>query len=222
MSEPLGARVRVFDPRQDYAVVQRRLPHWAQAGTLAFITWRSWDSIPTLVLEQWIAERDAWLRQHGIDPAGNWQVELRKLPANLVLEFRLLVSDRWNEHLDACHGACVLRRAELADVVAGSLFHFDGQRYDLTDFVVMPNHVHVLVAFSDEEAMLTQCESWKRYTATKINRVLGRSGRFWQQDGFDHLVRSVEQFEHYREYIADNPRKSRLGDGEYVHFSKAV
>jgi REP element-mobilizing transposase RayT len=189
---------------------------------LSFITWRTWDSIPAAVLERWLAERDAWLRKHDIDLTANWQTHLSRLPAEVVLDFRLLISDRWNEHLDACHGECVLRRAELAEIVANSLQHFDGERYDLTDFVVMPNHVHVLVAFPDEESMLEQCESWKRYTATKINRVLGRSGRFWQQDGFDHLVRSVEQFEHYRNYIADNPRRSGLGTGEYIHFSKPV
>ena len=67
--------------------------------------------------------------------------------------------------------------------------------------------------------MLTQCESWKRWTATKINRTLDESGRFWQQDGFDHLVRSEAQFRHYRRYIANNPKKSGLRKGEYLHYS---
>jgi type I restriction enzyme R subunit len=110
----------------------------------------------------------------------------------------------------------------LAEEVARSLKHFDGDRYDLTDFVVMPNHVHLLVAFPDEQSMLAQCESWKHYTAAKINPALGRKGRFWQQDGFDHLVRSIEQFQYYRDYIADNPRRARLDEGEYIHFSKQV
>jgi type I restriction enzyme R subunit len=56
----------------------------------------------------------------------------------------------------------------------------------------------------------------------KINRALGRKGRFWQQDGFDHLVRSVEQFQYYREFIADNPRRARLGLNEYIYWSKAI
>jgi len=69
--------------------------------------------------------------------------------------------------------------------------HFDGDRYEIMDFVIMPNHVHWLVAFPAEDLMLRQCESWKRFTTTKINQVIGRQGRFWQQDGFDHLVRSL-------------------------------
>ena len=104
--------------------------------------------------------------------------------------------------------------------MADSLLHFDGDRYDLTDFVVMPNHVHVLVAFPDESSMLAQCDSWKHFTTTQINRALGRKGRFWQQDGFDHLVRSVEQFEYLRRYIAENPRRANLQLGEFRHFSK--
>src|SRR2546423_1278241 len=75
-------------------------------------------------------------------------------------DFRRTSSVRWNDDLDACHGACVLRRPGLAAIVAESLRHFDGERYELTDFVIMPNHVHILVAFPDEESLLKQCESW--------------------------------------------------------------
>ncbi len=215
--------MQVFDPKQEYSVFQRRLPHWSQAGTITFITWRTWDSMPETVLQTWMAERDSWLRQHGINPrASDWSARLNRLDAKLLREFQLQLSDRWNDHLDACHGACVLRRPELSKEVADSLRHFDGARYDLTDFVVMPNHVHLLVAFPDEEALLKQCESWKHYTATRINRALGRQGRFWQQDGFDHLVRSAEQFDYLRRYIADNPARARLKAGEYVHDSKHV
>ncbi len=113
-----------------------------------------------------------------------------------------------------------MRSPVLAQIVAASLRHFDGDRYELTDFVVMPNHVHVLAAFLDEKAMLEQCESWKHYTATQINRHLGRKGRFWQQDGFDHLVRTAGQFDYLRLYIAENPNKAKLREGEFVHYSK--
>jgi type I restriction enzyme R subunit len=90
----------------------------------------------------------------------------------------------------------------------------------LLDFIVMPNHVHILVSFPDEQAMLAQCEGWKHYTATQINRRLKQRGRFWQQDAFDHLVRTEKQFEYLRRYIAENPAKAGLRPGEYVHYSK--
>ena len=88
------------------------------------------------------------------------------------------------------------------------------------DFVVMPNHVHVLASFHAPESMLKRAAAWRRYQAREINRVLGESGHFWQEDGFDHLVRSPEQFEHYRRYIANNPIKARLKSGKYVLYSK--
>jgi type I restriction enzyme R subunit len=144
------------------------------------------------------------------------------LSAELQKEFRREFSERWHDELDACHGECVLRRPEMARIVADSLRHFDEDRYVLTDFVVMPNHVHVLAAFPDEAAMLAQCESWKHFTAAAINRLLRRRGRFWEQDGFDHLVRSEESFEYYRRYIAANPSKARLQIGEFIHFSKPL
>jgi putative transposase len=223
MNEDAKMRIQVFDPEQPYCVVYRRLPHWSQAGTICFITWRTWDSIPEAVLHTWLGERAAWLRHHGIDPsADDWQTRLQQLKPELLSAFKLYVSDRWNDHLDACHGACVLRRPVFSKEVADSLRHFDGDRYDLTDFIVMPNHVHVLVAFPDEASMLRQCESWKHFTATRINRALKRRGRFWQQDGFDHLVRSTEQFDYLRRYIADNPSRAKLHPGEFVHESKPV
>ena len=109
----------------------------------------------------------------------------------------------------------------MAQIVADSLLKFDGDRYELTNFVVMPNHVHLLAAFRDEEAMLTQCEGWKHFQAVQINRAIGASGRFWQQDGFDHLVRSEEQFAHFQRYLADNPRKAGLPPGEFIVWSKS-
>ena len=96
-----------------------------------------------------------------------------------------------------------------------SLHFGDGTLYDLEAFVVMPNHVHVLAAFVDEQGMLDQCESWKRFTSVRINRVTGKRGRFWQQDGFDHLVRSIEHLEAFRRYIELNPMKAKLKTGEY-------
>ncbi len=215
--------LQMFDPNADYAVVERRLPHWSQAGTVCFLTWRTMDSIPDAVLRRWHAERDAWLRSHGVEPRDpTWREQFQRLDRTLRGEFTKTFSERWHRHLDDCHGACVLRRAPLAQIVADSLLHFDGERYEMTDFVVMPNHVHLLAAFADEEGMLKQCESWKHYTARQINLCLGTTGRFWQQDGFDHLVRSVPHFEAFRRYIAGNPDKARLKPGEYTHFSKAL
>jgi len=215
--------IHLFDHDADLAVVDRRLPHWSQPGAVCFITWRTADSMPQAVLDRWLADRAAWLTAHGIDPKDDrWRDRLDQLGPVVAREFTAAFWNRWHDSLDAGHGTCVLRRPDLAQVVADSLRHFDGDRYRLLDFVVMPNHVHLLAAFPDEGAMLAQCESWKHYTATRINRALGQKGRFWQPDAFDHLVRSERQLTYLRHYIADNPRKADLQAGEYVHYSRPL
>ncbi len=174
-------------------------------------------------MDAWLEQRNAWLERHGIDPrTENWRQLLLRLALEQQLAFRNQISERWEANLDACYGACELRRPECAKIVADCLRHFDGERYRLADFVVMPNHVHVLAAFPNEEAMLKQCDSWKHFTAVQLNKSLSKKGRFWQVDGFDHLVRGPEQFLYLREYVADNPRRASLTPGEYLHYSRAM
>jgi type I restriction enzyme R subunit len=105
----------------------------------------------------------------------------------------------------------------LAGIVADALLHFDGQRYRMGDFIVMPNHVHLLAVFSSQECMRQQCDSWLHYSAFRIHQTIGEKGKLWQQEPFDHLVRSPEQYDYLRQYIADNPRKASLKPGEYYY-----
>jgi hypothetical protein len=213
---------RFFDGGDEFAMRSRQLPHWAQAGTLVFITWRTADSLPRELQERLMRERGAVLGRMGLDPSGDWRGELAKLlPADRG-RVKWALFQQWDDLLDSGAGACELGRPELAGLVKESLLHFDGERYVLTDCVVMPNHVHLLAAFPDERGMLAQCESWKRFTARAINQRLGREGAFWQVESFDHLVRSEEQFWHYRRYVAENGRKAGLKGGEYRWYSKDV
>src|SRR5262245_59880354 len=138
---------QLFDHEAEVRIVERKLPHWSQAGAICFIAWRTVDSLPQVVLEQWYGERSRWLRKHGIDPADPcWQEQLERLDPTLARFFLDCLCYRWQDGLDAGHGACVLRQPVLSDLVARSLRHFDEERYLLFDFVVMPNHVHILVS----------------------------------------------------------------------------
>ena len=212
--------LRFFDREDEYLVVEGDLPHWCQSGTLCFITWRTCDSMPREVLERWYSERDDWLAKHGISADGPWWKQLHSLPLAAQGEFQKLRHEKWESSLDECHGECLLERRDVGRLVADSLMHFDEQRYVITDYVVMPNHVHVLAAFPDADNMLAQCDSWKHFTAVKVNEATGRSGRFWQSEAFDHLVRSLEQFEYLRTYIATNPRNAKLRTDQYFHYSR--
>ena len=246
--------VRCFDPHQDYSVAWKRLPHWAQAGTACFITWRTADSLPEEAITRLDQQRQELLREQQLDPSGDWKQALAKLPPTVRARIHWLLFTAWDEQLDSAAGACVLREPALCKIVMKSLKHFDNDRYVLTDAVVMPNHVHALVAFRDEGMLLTQCTSWKHYTATEINKWLRAncgveeelsrgatelrspvaprlgspqlgvpppSGEFWQVEQFDHLVRSPEDFEKYRRYIAENPVKAGLPEGSFRYYSKA-
>ncbi|HSQ54279.1 MAG TPA: transposase, partial [Gemmata sp.] len=98
------------------------------------------------------------------------------------------------------------------------LKYFDGQRYHLAAFVVMPNHVHLLLGLIGDNTTTGICYSWKKFTATRINRLLRRTGHFWQGESFDHIVRSPEQFDYLVRYIANNPAKAALKTGEFAHY----
>jgi REP element-mobilizing transposase RayT len=210
-----------FDPQGDVAIYYRRLPHWDQPGVMCFITWRAADSIPAEVLQRWRVERAAWLRRFGIDPQSRtWRDQLKALPVAARRDYHARFTSPWMECLDECHGKCVLRRQELGAIVAECLLHSDGKEYEISDFVVMPNHVHLLAQFYSEGSMKTCCQNWKHYTARQINAALGESGHFWQVESFDHLVRSDGQFEYLRGYIERNPEAAGLRDGEYRHYRK--
>ena len=211
---------RFFNPTQAVTITYGHLPHWDQEGATYFITWRTADSIPKAIWERWRADRADWLSAKDIDPALNdWRRHVEKLPEAERRDFRRFAKELEDE-IDAGHGECLLRRPALSRIVADALHHFDGERYMLGDFVVMPNHVHLLVGGMAREAMLQQVESWKKWSAIKINEALGRKGRFWQDENFDHLVRNEASFAKFRQYIAENPAKARLRDDEFVYWRK--
>ncbi len=232
--------LQFFDRRQDFTVAWKTLPHWAQAGTVTFVTWRTADSLPRELMERLSRSREELLRRFGIDVDGDphersfgetppcrqvspkLAAQLAKLSQGDKAKLNWELFRVWDGCLDRGAGECVLARPELSEIVERSLRHFDGDRYVLTDAVVMPNHVHMLVAFADADQVLAQVAGWKRYTSRQIQQALGRRGEFWQAEQFDHLVRSLEYFEYFRQYLAENPRKAGLKEGAYRYYSKAL
>ena len=205
----------LFDPQAELFVEDRLHPHWSQAGAIVFITMRTRDSIPREVLDRWEREKADWLLRRGYPGDVHWT----KLAPKTADADRYAFAREFNrcreDFLDTCHGSCPLKDPELSKIVADSFLHFDGERYRMGDFVIMPNHAHLLVAFDSPEALKSQCESWTHYTGCKINKMVGRSGKFWQQEPFDHLVRSEEQYHYLRRYIAENPKKAKLAPNSY-------
>lgn len=213
----------VFDRDADLDVSRRFLPHWFQPNVAMFLTFRTADSLPRQAVQQWQNEQRDWLRQNGVKIASDEPLPtIGLLPESLRNGFRRTRDRCWHGHLDSCHGACVLLRPSLSSIVADSLRHFDGERYDLDSFVVMPNHVHVLVQFRPPVTCRQQCTSWLRFTAREINKAIGEKGQFWQGEPFDHLVRSAEHFKYFQDYIEDNPAKANLSPGEFILWKRVA
>jgi REP element-mobilizing transposase RayT len=114
--------------------------------------------------------------------------------------------------LDSGLGACFLRRPPIADLVEAALLHFDGARYRLLAWCIMPNHVHALIELMENTGLSVIVQSWKAFTAKGANTLLERNGRFWAPDYFDRYVRNQDHFETLIQYIERNPVKSGLAN----------
>ena len=115
-----------------------------------------------------------------------------------------------DKKLDAGLGACWLGRPEVAELVETALLHFDGLRYRLLAWCVMPNHVHVVVEPAADNSLDQIVHSWKSYTAHQANRLLGHSGAFWHRDYFDRYIRDEGHLDRTIEYVESNPVKAGL------------
>jgi len=188
-----------FAPREEIEVHRGKLPHWQQPGKLYFLTWRLADSIPSEKLDSWKEEIEQWKKAHP-EP---WTSEQEA-------EYHRLAGGRIEEWLDNGHGACVLKDEKIASVVIGALKHFDGQKYEIRAFVVMPNHVHVFVRVFEGEELPALIQGWKGWTAKEINKLLGKEGTLWQSEYFDRIVRSPEHAARIDGYIMENARKARI------------
>ncbi len=157
---------------------ERRLPHWDVINQAIFVTFRLHGSLPT---------------NRVFPPEG--QTNSGKA---FVAMDRLLDS--------GTSGPLLLRQPEIAKLVVAALrdgacrFH----RYQLHAFVVMPNHVHILITPS------VTSSQWlgpmKGFISHQANKLMGTHGKpFWQEESYDHLVRSNVEFERIRRYIERNP-----------------
>ena len=112
--------------------------------------------------------------------------------------------------LDEGHGSCRLRDAALARIVGNALRHFDGQRYVLNAWCVMPNHAHVLFRPLGGHATEEILKSWKGFTARELNKRLGRGGKVWHEESYDTLIRDAAHLAKAVRYIERNPGKAGL------------
>ena len=192
------------------------LPHWTRDGAWYAVTFRLWDSLPQRVIESWLFERKNIVKT----------AEQMKRPLSDHEERKLahLYSEKVERYLDAGHGSCYMNDGRVSALVAKALHHFDGLRYSLAAWCVMPNHVHVVVQpFAGATATAVPhsefpdiLHSWKSFTAKEANKLLRRSGEFWQAEYYDHLIRGEADFRHAVKYVLENPLKAGLKNWKWV------
>ncbi|MBI1177708.1 DEAD/DEAH box helicase [bacterium] len=200
-----------FDKDQPIGTHSRHLPHWSQDGVTYYVTFRLADSVPQDKLKTWDRERKEWQKEN---PPPHSAAQRQK-----YLE---LFSDQIEEWLDQGAGSCLLAKPEVGQIVETTLRHFDGDRYILGRYAIMPNHVHLTVRLLGEHTLAEVMHSWKSFSAKKINQELGRTGRFWQDESFDMIVRSEHHLERIEEYICRNPEQAGLKQGFVVGAGSSV
>jgi putative DNA methylase len=164
------------------------LPHFDGGEIAQTITLRLADSMPKAVVER-------------------WERELSAVSASSV---EAVLRRRIEYYLDQGYGGCALKEQRVARMVQESLLHFDGQRYRLSGWVVMPNHIHMLLTPNAEWSLSEIMKSVKSYTSHEANKMLGEHGKFWMEDYFDRYVRNEKHFASAIAYIESNPVRARL------------
>ncbi|HEU5071098.1 MAG TPA: transposase [Verrucomicrobiae bacterium] len=159
------------------------LPHYDAPGITQIITLRLADSLPA-------SRRREWEHLLQIE---NLRERRRKL----------------EEYLDRSLGDCWLRQPAIASLAEGALRHFDGQRYALAAWVIMPNHLHALVDVWDTP-LSELIKSWKAFVAHEANKLLGRRGEFWEREYLDTVIENNAHHRTAVSYIENNPAKAGL------------
>ncbi len=187
---------------------RRRLPHWDYPGATYFVTTCLAGSIPAqglLELERLRASLKRQVRPLGM-PVDEWAVFHWKKS--------FVQQEAW---LDRQPGSRLLGDPRLASIVEKSLQHFSDERYELLAWVVMPSHYHwvfrpldqwvqSLGAATEERSPRQRIQhSVNRHTAVDCNRLLGRTGGFWQRESYDHCIRDEGELERILAYIHANP-----------------
>jgi len=163
------------------------LPHFDGGEIPQTINLRLADSLPRAVIEKW----------------------QRELERDYEKRDKIL-RKRIEHYLDQGFGSCALNHENVANMVQNSLLHFDGVRYRLSAWVVMPNHVHLLLTLTPPWSISVILKNLKSFTSHEANKLLSQSGQFWMEDYFDRYVRDRKHFKSAIAYVENNPVKAGL------------
>lgn len=196
-------------PLEYRPVYRRNLPHYQPDGHTFFLTTRLQGSLPVPLVRQLQDQHNNQLRRLDQDHP-EYHARRYKLQKQAFGEF--------DQHLDTANwGPTWLAQPEVATIVAGIMREHDGCLYDLVCYTIMSNHIHlVLTPARDEDGMPIPLQrimyAIKRPAAIQANNQLGRNGRFWQRENYDHFIRDRAEYERIVAYVLNNPLKAGLCD----------
>ena len=185
-------------PIKDWHRRFHSVPH-RENKALQSITFRLYDSLPKEVIEEIKLKLD--IKKD--DPACN-SMQYQRLRQKIA------------EYEDAGYGQCFLRDERIAAIMQDTLKHFDGERYQLLCWCIMPNHVHVLIEVNEGWSLSKIMHGWRSYTANEANRILGRTGKFWMEEYYDRYIRNDNHLQKTINYILNNPANAGLDDWPWV------
>jgi len=162
------------------------LPHFDGSDVVQFITYRLADSLSSLYIRQLKSRLNSG--------------HISEIEYHRDIE----------KYLDMGQGEKYLEREDVAVVIEENLLRFDREKYQLLHWVIMPNHVHLLLRPIKGHFLSSIIHSMKSFTANRANNILGSTGRFWSVDYFDRYIRSEAHYNNVVTYIHDNPVKAGL------------
>jgi putative transposase len=195
---------------------RRHLPHYYLRDAVYFVTFCLAGSLPRVRVLDLTSERRAL---KGRKEIGSFHSRPQ------VESFEGYIKDlEWiDKILDRANSQVLwLADPRVANIVSDALRERDTKEYDLAAFSIMPNHVHVVFGLGhhglfEQDGQINNLSyktpskilgSLKRYTAKEANRVVARTGKFWQDESYDHVVRDEKEFESIVQYTVNNPVKA--------------
>jgi putative transposase len=197
---------------------KRNLPHYQPAGYAFFITFRLQGTLPKDIVDKLKAKKEEKLKLLADFDSSEMRSEKY---SELKKEYFTL----YDQYLDkASKGFSWLKDKRIADVVKNSIHFRDEKEYHLIAYTIMPNHVHLVIypiveriadsltpENGDNSYFVTKIlQNLKKYTARECNKLLTRTGSFWQHESYDHVVRDMKALKRIVNYVLNNPVKAGL------------
>lgn len=202
--------VQFLEKRKHIEIWGRKLPHWFQENKTMFVTFRLADSLPKNKVEEFLADRANMLKE-----------EKRTAGNNTRKAYDIMMMRKMEYWLNNGYGNYILRREDVRNVLVEALYYYNNKEYLLHTFVVMPNHVHILLSSLTNKPINNIIGKVKEFTTFQLRKSLGINEDIWQKGIFDRILRNWDEFEKYVDYIANNP-KSLPEDSYSLYIQESI